>query len=263
MMRKSEEIEFNIDKASSTPLYIQVESLLRRQISARYFENASQPITEQYLEKKLNVSRNTIRQAISKLVEEGLLVKKRALGICVVNDSSKIMGETINGLSFTEAAIKRGQIPKAKLLEAKTVTPPPQVLSMLSMGNEEKVFFSRRIRFLDGYPVSITNSYIPLKLAPLISKDDFSESGTNQSLHYVLERKHNLQILKWIESIEAINIKKKDSDILKIAIGSPVMLRKDVLYSTEGKIIAYNETVMTLKYKIEGLVFKKERLETM
>ena len=97
-------------------------------------------------------------------------------------------------------------------------------------------------------------------MAPGISENDFSEDGPNQSVHYVLERFYDQQILKWVESVEAIAVSADDAIILQIPEGSPVVLRTDVIYSTEGKNIAYNQIIMTANYKITGLVYKKERL---
>ena len=250
----------SIDKSSPTPLYVQIEILLRKLIVDGYFEEQETAVTEKYLEQQLCVSRNTIRKAISKLVEQGLLIRRKGTGISVVRDSSRIMGETINGLSFSEAAIKRGQKPSAKLLEAKKVIPRAEVAARLGLEEGEKIFYSKRVRFLDGVPVSITDSFVPVKTAPNLKKEDFTETGKSQSLHYILERKNALQILKWIESIEAITLGRSQSKILNVKTGSPSILRKDIVYSVDGLLIAYNETIMTPDYEIKGLLFMKERL---
>lgn len=250
----------SIDKSSATPLYIQVVTLLRKLITSGFFEDQETPVTEHFLEQNLHVSRNTIREAISRLVEEGLLIRRKGMGISVVKDSSRIMGETINGLSFTEAALKRGQVPGSKLLDVKQLEPSEVVASRLRLDKGEQVFYSRRVRFLDGFPVSITDSYVPVKAAPGLSSKDFSEDGDSQSIHYILERKYNQQILKWIESIGAVSLDREKSSILNVQSGSPSILRTDIVYSVEGMIIAYNETIMTPDYKIDGLLFMKERV---
>ena len=76
----------------------------------------------------------------------------------------------------------------------------------------------------------------------------------------LLERFYDQQILKWVESVEAIAVSAEDAKILQIPEGSPVVLRTDVVYSTGGKNIACNQIIMTANYKITGLVYKKERL---
>lgn len=253
-------LKINIDKSSSIPLYIQVEKELRQLIKNDALKELSYSVTEKYFENEFRVSRNTVRQAISKLVDEGLLIRKKARGILVVDGASKVMGETTDGLSFTEAALKRGQKPTAKILDSCHMVAPDEVIEALSLKKGAQVYYSKKVRFLDDIPVSVADYYIPLKVAPGISDDDFSEDGPNQSIHYVLERFYDCQILKWIESIEAIEIPSEYASALRIPEGSPVILRTDVIYSTEGKSIAYNKIIMTADYRITGLVYKKERL---
>ena len=104
----------------------------------------------------------------------------------MVDDASKVMGETTDSLSFTGAAVKRGQKPTAKILISKEITAPKDVIEVLSLKDGAKVFHSKRARFIDGTPASIANYYIPLEVAPGISENDFSDDGPNQSVHYVL-----------------------------------------------------------------------------
>lgn len=69
--------EITIDKTSFIPLHVQIESLLRSLIKGGYFEKFEKPITEKLLQEQLNVSRNTVRQAVSKIVDEGLIKMKK------------------------------------------------------------------------------------------------------------------------------------------------------------------------------------------
>jgi GntR family transcriptional regulator len=252
--------EISIDKTSAIPLHVQIESLLRNLIKGGYFEKLEKPITEKFLQDQLNVSRNTVRQAVSKIVDEGLIIRKRAQGISLVKNASRIMGESITGLSFTEAAIKRGQMPTIKILDSHIGRPPERISSVLFLKKNEKTFYCKRVRFLDETPVGITETHVPIKIAPTISVNDFSETEMAQSLHYVLEKKHDLHILKWVESLEAVIITEENANILKVQVGSPGILRNDILYSVDGKIIACDETLMTNNYQIRGLVYLKERL---
>lgn len=52
------------------------------------------------LSQQLNISRNTLRQAINKLVYEGLLVRKKRLGTRV--SANKVISGANNWLSFSQ-----------------------------------------------------------------------------------------------------------------------------------------------------------------
>lgn len=258
---KKQNLDLFIDKSSAVPLHVQVANKLRDLIKDGSLEKSDFPITEKYLEQKLNISRNTIRQAITKLADEGLLIKRRSKGIDVVEDAIRFISETVSGFSFTEGALKIGKIPSVKMLVSEIIKVPKKVIKFIpNISLEEEVFHTRRLRFLDGIPVCIVEHYIPAKYAPGITEEDFSETGPNQSVHYVLEKYYNLTISKWIETITAIIINKQDSKLLKIPENSAGLFREDVTYSNEGKIIYHSNHILTLNYRITGLIYSKERL---
>jgi GntR family transcriptional regulator len=78
MSRVSDKLEIAIDKTSFIPLHVQIECLLRDLIKGGYFEKLEIPITEKFLQEQLNVSRNTVQQTVSKLVDEGLIIMNKS-----------------------------------------------------------------------------------------------------------------------------------------------------------------------------------------
>ena len=69
-----------IDPNSSKPLHLQAEEILRRLIEENDYKNGKLLPSETDMSKQLNISRNTLRQAINKLVIEGLLIRKKGVG---------------------------------------------------------------------------------------------------------------------------------------------------------------------------------------
>ena len=89
----------NIDHNSNTPLHIQAEEILRNLIDSEEYKDGKYLPNEIELSQKLNISRNTLRQAINKLVFEGLLVRKKGVGTKIAHKS--IIGGVKNWLSFS------------------------------------------------------------------------------------------------------------------------------------------------------------------
>jgi len=249
-----------IDKTTSEPLYLQVQKLLEKLISKNYFDNKPHFLTEKFLIEKLNVSRNTIRLAVSKLIEKGLVVSERPKGIVVVQNSSRIMEETVSGLSNTEAAIKLGQTPITNILDFKIVNPPRFIISQLLLSNNDKVFYCKRLRFNNKIPLFINYFYIPQKIIPNLSRNDFGGRGYDQSLYFVIERKHDIEILMTVEEVQAVLLKAEDAILLKTKKGTPALSRRVLVYSRDSRIICYNETLFSNSYVMKGLVHKRRRL---
>lgn len=84
-----------IDPNSSKPLHLQAEEILRRLIEENDYKNGKLLPSETDMSKQLNISRNTLRQAINKLVIEGLLIRKKGVG-------TKVTKKGIVGGSYLE-----------------------------------------------------------------------------------------------------------------------------------------------------------------
>lgn len=66
-----------LDHNSDKPLHMQAEEVLRKLIETEEYRNGKLLPNEISLSEQLSISRNTLRQAINKLVFEGLLVRKK------------------------------------------------------------------------------------------------------------------------------------------------------------------------------------------
>ena len=93
-------LTYKLDHTSSKPLHVQAEEVLRKLIESEEYKNGKLLLNEVQLSEQLNISRNTLRQAINKLVFEGLLVRKRRYGTKVVKKG--IVGGVKNWLSFSQ-----------------------------------------------------------------------------------------------------------------------------------------------------------------
>ena len=89
-----------LDHASSKPLHVQAEEILRKLIESEEYKNGKFLPNEVDLSERLNISRNTLRQAINKLVFEGLLIRKKGVGTKVAQKG--IVGGVKNWLSFSQ-----------------------------------------------------------------------------------------------------------------------------------------------------------------
>ena len=69
-----------VDSNKNMSLYLQVKDILIKRIQEKIWATGTLIPTEQELMDEFNVSRTTIRQAISILVQDGLLEKKQGKG---------------------------------------------------------------------------------------------------------------------------------------------------------------------------------------
>src|SRR5699024_91642 len=104
------------DNETQIPLYHQIKDTLVSRISDGVWQAGDLIPTEVELMKEFEVSRTTIRQAISILVHEGLLEKRQGRGTTV--KSMKLIGSLGRLTGFAEEIMERGYLPKSRLLKA-------------------------------------------------------------------------------------------------------------------------------------------------
>lgn len=91
---------FHFSSEITTPLYAQLAAYIRIQIQAGVLKSGDQMLPENSIADILNVSRTTVRQAMNRLVEEGLLIRFRGKGSFI---ASQKMRRNINYLyNFTD-----------------------------------------------------------------------------------------------------------------------------------------------------------------
>lgn len=239
-----------IAKRSPIPLYFQIAENIREQIESGQIKHGEQIPPEKELEELFGVSRTTVRQALADLTRDGLLERRRGQGT-YVRSLRRQFDEPVLGIrSYTEEAIKQGFRPKAKVLSFRVLEAPVEVCNELSLAAGEDVFLIKRLRLLDGDPSGVDMTYIPVKLVPALSKDDFSDEEDTQSLYFILENKYGLTLSEAEEIIDATATNEEESRLLGVKNNTPINLRKRVVFLPDETPLLYMKSVYKNRYRV-------------
>ncbi|WP_258040952.1 GntR family transcriptional regulator, partial [Lysinibacillus sphaericus] len=74
-----------LDKNSHIPIYIQIEEILKQRIYLEEYKIGENIPSERELSVQFDVSRMTVRQSITNLVNSGLLYREKGRGTYVAN----------------------------------------------------------------------------------------------------------------------------------------------------------------------------------
>ncbi|WP_313892208.1 GntR family transcriptional regulator [Psychrobacillus sp.] len=216
-----------IDKSSHVPIYVQIEELLKQRIYEEHYKIGENIPSERELSEQLGVSRMTVRQSITNLVNVGLLYREKGRGTFVANPK---LEQPLNGLtSFTEDMKARGMEPSSKVVRFEKVIPATDIARDLQLGQGEAVFYVVRIRYADRKPMAIERTYIPVKVFP-----DLDEKEIIGSLYALIEEKYHQKIGNAIQQMEAAIVAKEDSKYLQINNVSAVLIIKRISFLTDG-----------------------------
>lgn len=209
------------------PLYYTLVEKIIKMIEENELQSGSMILSERELMEKYNMSRTTVRKAIDILVNEGYLYKVQGKGTFVQN--KKLEQGLIRLTSCTEELKNKGLKPGVKLLNSGIEIPRKSIASHLGLQKEEKVFQMKRVLYGDGTPINITKSHLVYRHVEGIEKYNFEK----ESLYNILETKYNIKITHAVRTIEAVLADARDSHLLDVSVGSPILLFNGLVY---GKI---------------------------
>lgn len=206
-----------IDKNSPVPIYFQLEELIKSTIEKGELHPGDLIPSEREYSEKFQISRMTVRQAISNLVNEGFLSRIRGKGTFV---AERKIEQPLQGLtSFTEDMKARGMVPSSQLISFSIVPASVQISTLLEIQDHGPVYEIKRIRHADEVPMALETTYISANLAK-----GLTEEVAVQSLYEFIETKAKLKIDQATQVIESATADSKEAKLLKIKTGSPVLL---------------------------------------
>ncbi|WP_158915239.1 GntR family transcriptional regulator [Caulobacter sp. S45] len=151
----------------STPLYLQLAANLRRHINDGGIDPGNALPSERDLMEMTGMSRVTIRKAIEKLIEEGLLFRKQGSGTFVA-PRIEAPGSILSG--FSEDARRRGDSPGVIWMFRTYATPTDEEATALEISQTTSVARLGRVRLLGGEPLAIEHAVVPARFLPNLSE---------------------------------------------------------------------------------------------
>ena len=168
-----------LDRTSPIPLYFQIAENLKEAIQAGTIAPGERLDNELELAEQLGVSRPTVRQAIQRLVQHGLVVRRRGLGTVVV--APRILRPVaLTSLYDDLAAAERAPTTAVRSLEE--IAADDEIAQVLSLAVGTPVLSIERLRFADDTPLALMHNYLPAKLLQGRTEADLEQTGLYELL---------------------------------------------------------------------------------
>ena len=178
-MEKNPVLFSKLSLESDIPLYSQLVNIIKRNITAGTLVPGDLIPSESELCKTFDISRSTVRQAVSMLEDEGLVIRKQGRGTYVAEP--KMSRKTEKLYSFTTEVQSLGLKPSSKLVEYEVIEPTPDIVKMLELdGPETKVYKFSRIRYSDGEALILESSFYPQYIYPDLTRPMLEKSSLSR-----------------------------------------------------------------------------------
>jgi len=156
-----------------TPLYYQIKSILKSQILSKEFKENQRFPSETELCVQYNVSRATVRQALSEMVREGLIYRDKGRG-SFVTDGVGLRRLSLKGT--IENLIAAGEGSRIKVAEYRQIHPPPNIAKIFKLGMKEKGYQLGLVRSIPKGTFAYSFVYFPTSLGEIISPEEMNET---------------------------------------------------------------------------------------
>lgn len=226
------EMKIKIDNNAPEPLYLQIEKQLRMLIQQPEYKKGKKLPKEADIAEELGISRNTVRQAINNLVNDGLLLRKKRFGTVVQNMIISSKGQ--NWQSFSQEMKALGITPKNYELHIYREKPQQKICAFFGIGNETKVLKLERLRGNGQQPFVYFISYFNPSIG-MTGNEDFS-----QPLYSILETEYGIVVKTSKEVIKAQPADEFFAAKLEIKTGAPILVRERAVFDSKGKPVEWN-----------------------
>jgi GntR family transcriptional regulator len=232
------------------PKYLQLSDWLRGMIERGRYSLGERLPSELSLSQMFNLNRNTVRQAIQQLVNEGLVLKKNGVGTFVTSRvDDKVQYSLKNIMSLTDEFNRLGIEQRTVTISKKVITTTDDLAEKLMLGSDRRAVLIKRIRYGNGIPLVLERSYLSYREYRLILSMDVPDS-----LYKTLIDVFSVTLDRSIQTLRSVQLPDGDAQLLEVEAGFPATLQESIIYDQN------NITVELLHscYRGDKFVFKVE-----
>lgn len=215
------------------PLYLKIRRILEHEVR-NHLQAGQKMDSESRLAERFNVNRHTLRRAVDSLVQEGLIERRRGVGLFVLDPPFDYPLEADTRLTANLAHMRtRGQRELLRKFSAPAGSP---VSEILQVSPETQTFCLEYLIRTEKKTLSLASHYFVYKPFEKIFHE-FDKSG---SLHAFIKKHYGLQLKRVSSVISAGAPNPDDATFLRIPKTLPVLTVRSVnIDKATGKPVEY------------------------
>lgn len=222
-----------LDGYSPTPLYFQLRELIASAIKGGNYGPCCQLPSERELADMYGLSRMTVRQATTALVNDGLVVRRRGKGTFVA--PPKLEYGVLHLTSFTEDMVQRGFTPSTSLLTVRSLAAIGKTARVMGLTPGSVLTLIERLRLANGEPMAYELCHLPVERFPDLTSAAVGEG----SLYELLQTRYGVRAASADQTLEATLASPREADLLQVRQGAPLLLLERVTRDANNQVIEF------------------------
>lgn len=227
----------------STPLYKQLSDLLRRQIEEGKIKQDHSIPSERSLCQKYNISRITVRQAISEMINEGILNRKQGKGTYVAKQ--KVTQGLARIVNFTRTVLDLGMNPSTKILGNEIFPVDFQIAKILDIPVTSQILKLSLLGMGDEEPLALYESYFPLSLGRKMTREAIrrEKRGMSFSTYDLYGESSGVFPTSVNQTFEAITADELLSPLIHVKRGSAIFMITSVFMAQDQRPLEFRKAM--------------------
>jgi GntR family transcriptional regulator len=225
-----------IDKESLVPIYLQVNEIIREMIEDGELKEGDALMSERDISEYLEVSRMTVNKAITKLENEGYIVREHRKGTTVAKKRPITRYENLDGL--TEMTKKEGKNIFSTLISFEEIELSKWLKRELRT-ESIKGYIVKRVRYVNSEPLLLETIYLSKEMCPDLTVE-IIKAG---SMFELYTKRYGHKICHAEQIIRPVFIKEEEAKLLDQKNGDLALCIKRHTYTETKKIIEYTESI--------------------
>ena len=214
-----------LQKDDPTPLYLQLQKILRDAIEGQVVKAEEAIPTERDLAEEFDVSRITVRKAIDGLVADGIVTRRRGAGTFVTRPRVEKSFSKLT--SFSEDMVSRGRKPHSKWISKTAGAVTPEEALSLGLSPGSLVYRFHRIRYAD-------DTSMPAYCLP-------SVETVGASLYEALDAAGHLPV-RALQRLRAVAFTAEQAEVLGIETGTPGLFIERRGFLPDGRTAEFTQS---------------------
>ncbi len=216
------------------PRYHRIAHSLREQITSGALEAGERLDNQRRLAAQFGVTLMTLRQALSVLERDGLIVRRHGLGTFVASPSVDYDILHLSALAGDLTA--KGQEVTTRFLRSGFVRADRRAAAELGVTGRERVFALERLRLVDAHPLSFQTSFLPAAIGEEMARVDLSLTPLRQALGHKL----GIDIAAARETVSAVRLTRQAARQLACRPGDAAFRSDRVSLAAGGTPVVYD-----------------------
>jgi GntR family transcriptional regulator len=225
----------DLTRTEGIPLYVKIRESLRQQITSGELAMGQKLPSEDELAAQFGVSRMTVRQGITDLIDEGLLYRRHGVGTFVTYPH--VERDHTRLTNFFENSDAKGIKAKASVITLEVLTAKPKAVKALYLKEGDSVIRIKTLRYADDIPVTVHDAYIPYKLFSGIL--DLGRQALETQPLWTIFESFGYRVKSAVQRLEAREADEELARLMEIEEGAPILFKERTVYSDDGTPVEF------------------------